>query len=112
MSDADATQARRDVVADVDVILEHVINANMLNMPYDVYSELFDAVDGLRVEIESLQSENRKLRELLGRGAARPIVVADDGTDGATGSCRCGACGQPIDPWDRWCRHCGTEVAR
>lgn len=65
MGDADATQERRDVVADVDEIIEHVINANMLNMPYYVYSELFDAVDGLGAEIENLQSENAKLRELV-----------------------------------------------
>ena len=64
MSDNDATQARQDVAADVDEIIEHVINANMLSMPYDVYSELFDAVDGLGVKIEKLQSENAKLREL------------------------------------------------
>lgn len=64
MSDTDATQARQDVVADVDEILEHVINANMLSMPYDVYLELFDAVDGLGVEIENIQAENAKLREL------------------------------------------------
>ena len=49
-------------VVDVDEILEHQLNANMLSMPYDVYSELFDAVDGLGVEIENLQSENAKLR--------------------------------------------------
>lgn len=55
MSDTDATQTRQDVVADVDEILEHIINANMLSMPYDVYSELFDAVAGLGVEIENLQ---------------------------------------------------------
>lgn len=65
MSDADATQARQDVVADVDEILEHVINGNMLSMPYGVYLELFDAVDGLGVEIEKLQDDNAKLRELL-----------------------------------------------
>lgn len=65
MSDTDATQARRDVVANVDKIIEHVINANMLSMPYGVYSELFDAVDGLGVEIENLQAENAKLRELV-----------------------------------------------
>ena len=65
MSDADATPARQDVVAEVDEIIEHVINANMLSMPYHVYSELFDAVDGLGVEIENLQSENAKLRELV-----------------------------------------------
>lgn len=65
MSDNDATQARQDVAADVDEIIEHVINANMLSMPYDVYSELFDAVDGLGVKIEKLQSENAKLRERL-----------------------------------------------
>ena len=64
MSDADATQARQDVVANVDEIIEHVINANISSMPYEVYSELFDAVDGLGVEIENLQSQNAKLREL------------------------------------------------
>lgn len=63
MSDTDATRARQNVVADVDEILEHVINANMLSMPYDVYSELFDAVDGLGIKIEKLQAENAKLRE-------------------------------------------------
>jgi hypothetical protein len=65
MSDTDATQARQDVAADVDEIIEHVINANMLSMPYDVYSELFDAVDGLGVEIENLQAENAQLRKLV-----------------------------------------------
>ena len=65
MSDTDATQARQDVVADVDEILEHVINGNMLSMPYDVYTELFDAVDGLGVKAEKLQAENAKLRELV-----------------------------------------------
>ena len=65
MNDTDATKARQDVVADVDEIIEHVINANMLSMPYDVYSELFDAVDGLGVEIENLQAENAKLRKLV-----------------------------------------------
>ena len=64
-SDNDATQSRQDVAVDVDEILEHVINANMLSMPYDVYFELFDAVAGLGVEIENLQAENTKLRELL-----------------------------------------------
>lgn len=37
----------------------------MLSMPYDVYVELFDAVNGLGVEIENLQSDNAKLRELV-----------------------------------------------
>lgn len=64
-SDTDATDTQHDVASDVDEILEHVINANMLSMPYDVYSELFDAVDGLGVEIENLQSQNTKLREML-----------------------------------------------
>lgn len=63
MSDTDATRARQNVVADVDEILEHVINANMLSMPYDVYSELFDAVDGLGVKVEKTEAENAKLRE-------------------------------------------------
>lgn len=65
MSDTDATRARQNVVADVDEILEHVINANMLSMPYDVYSELFDAVAGLGVKVEKLQAENANLRELV-----------------------------------------------
>lgn len=51
--------------AQIDEIIEHVINANMLNMPYDVYSDLFDAVDGLGVEMEKLEAENEKLRELV-----------------------------------------------
>ena len=65
MSDTDATRARHDVVADVDEILEHVINGNMLSMPYDVYTELFDAVDGLGVKAEKTEAENAKLRELV-----------------------------------------------
>lgn len=65
MSDTDATQVRQDVVADVDEILEHIINGNMLSMPYDVYVELFDAVDGLGVALEKMQAENAKLRELV-----------------------------------------------
>jgi transcription elongation factor Elf1 len=65
MNDTDATRARHNVVADVDEILEHVINANMLSMPYDVYSELFDAVDGLGVKVEKTEAENAKLRELV-----------------------------------------------
>ena len=65
MSDNDATLVRHSVAEDADEIIEHIINANMLSMPYDVYSELFDAVDGLGVEIEKLQSENAKLRELV-----------------------------------------------
>lgn len=77
MGDADATQERRDVVADVDEIIEHVINANMLNMPYYVYSELFDAVDGLGAEIENLQSENAKLRELV-REIWKSCPVSED----------------------------------
>lgn len=44
-------------VIDVDEILEHQLNANMLSMPYDVYSELFDSV-------AALGDENEKLREL------------------------------------------------
>ena len=77
MSDTDATQARQDVVANVDEIIEHVINANMLNMPYYVYSELFDAVDGLGVEIENLQAENAKLRERCADLYAEMITYSD-----------------------------------
>ena len=64
-SDNDATPVRHSVAEDADEIIEHIINANMMSMPYDVYSELFDAVDGLGVEIKNLQSENAKLRELV-----------------------------------------------
>ena len=39
---------------DVDEILEHQLNANMLSMPYDVYFEL-----------KALERENTKLRELV-----------------------------------------------
>lgn len=78
MSDTDATKVRQDVVADVDEIIEHVINANMLSMPYDVYSELFDAVDGLGVEIENLQAENAKLRLKLKEMAEIIAVFADE----------------------------------
>jgi hypothetical protein len=39
MSDTDATRARQDVVAEVDEIIEHVINGNMLSMPYEVYRD-------------------------------------------------------------------------
>lgn len=81
MSDADATRARHDVAAEVDEILEHVINANMLSMPYDVYSELFDAVDGLGVKIENLQSENAKLREYITRLEQANIVLDSDNCD-------------------------------
>ena len=63
MSDNDATSVRHNVAAEVDEIIEHVINANMSSMPYDVYSEIFDAVDGLGVAIEKMQAENDKLRE-------------------------------------------------
>ena len=76
MSDTDATRARHDVVADVDEILEHVINGNMLSMPYDVYTELFDAVDGLGVKVEKLQAENAKLREMV-RDMFRDFANAD-----------------------------------
>lgn len=63
MSDIDATHVRHDVAAEVDEIIEHVINANMLSMPYDVYSELFDAVDELGVKVEKIEAENDRLRE-------------------------------------------------
>lgn len=78
MSDTDATQARHDVVADVDEILEHIINANMLSMPYDVYFELFDAVAGLGVEIENLQAENVKLREQSERLFDKTLELATE----------------------------------
>lgn len=83
MSDTDATQERQDVVADVDEIIEHVINANMLSMPYDVYSELFDAVDGLGVKIEKFQAENAKLRGLIKKymSAARYLCGHKGGCD-------------------------------
>lgn len=64
-SDNDATLVRHSVAEDADEIIEHVLNANMLNMPYHVYSDLFDAVDGLAVDIEKLQDENANLRKLL-----------------------------------------------
>lgn len=64
MSDVDATHVRHDVAAEVDEIIEHVINANMLSMPYDVYSELFDAVDGLGAKVEKTEAENVELRKL------------------------------------------------
>lgn len=67
LGDTDATCERQDVVADVDEILEHIINANMLSMPYDVYFELFDAVAGLGVKLENLQSENANLRGYIER---------------------------------------------
>ncbi len=76
MSDTDATQARQNVVAEVDEIIEHVINANVLSMPYHVYSELFDAVDGLGVKIEKLQEDNAKLRELCA-DLVRQIKLAE-----------------------------------
>lgn len=65
-SDSDATLVRHSVAEDADEIIEHVLNANMLSMPYHVYSDLFDAIDGLAVDIEKLQAENAKLRELCG----------------------------------------------
>ena len=65
-SDNDATLVRHSVAEDADEIIENVINANMLSMPYDVYVELFDAVAGLGVEIENLQSEVAMLSELRG----------------------------------------------
>lgn len=42
----------------VDEILEHQLNANMLLMPYEVYGQLFDSV-------AELGEENAKLRELV-----------------------------------------------
>ena len=42
---------------DVDEILEHQLNANMISMPYHVYAQLFDSV-------AALGKENAKLREL------------------------------------------------
>lgn len=45
-----------------DEILEHVLNANMLCMPYDVYSELFEAIDVLDQEYST---EVEQLRDLV-----------------------------------------------
>ena len=81
LGDTDATQVRQDVVADVDEILENVINANMPSMPYDLYLELFDAVDGLGVEIENLQSKNVKLRELCASLYEFAMSEYPDGTE-------------------------------
>ena len=61
MSDTDVIQAQRHLVADVDKI----IYENMFSMPYDVCCELSDAFDELGAEIENLQAENAKLRELV-----------------------------------------------
>ena len=45
---------------DVDEILDHQLNANMLLMPYEVYAQLFDSV-------AELGDENAKLREQIER---------------------------------------------
>ena len=45
---------------DVDEILEHQLNANMLLMPYEVYVQLFDSV-------AELGDENAELREQIER---------------------------------------------
>ena len=50
---------------DVDEILEHQLNANMLSMPYDVYSELFDSIDSLGVELDKLRELVRDMCECL-----------------------------------------------
>lgn len=103
MSDTGATQARQDVAAEVDEIIEHVINANMLSMPYDVYSDLFDAIDGLGVKIENFQSENAKLRELAEKAwkVAEMLCQAWDGPchdDGVSIKPPC-----PMDERDELC---------
>lgn len=59
---------------DVDEILEHRLNANMHSMPYDVYSELFDSIDALGTELDRLQSENAKLRDLMHERASRRAI--------------------------------------
>lgn len=100
-SDNDATLVRHSVAEDADEIIEHIINANMMSMPYDVYSELFDAVDGLGVEIENLQSENAKLRKLV-----KEALMANKG----------GTFWEYFDPysfWAGWCKDAhelGIEV--
>lgn len=82
-SDNDATLVRHSVAEDADEIIEHVLNANMLSMPYHVYSDLFDAVDGLAVDIEKLHDENSKLRELCERCAIE-LYANGNVTDAAT----------------------------
>lgn len=61
-------------------------------------------------EVDRLQAENAKLRELVAQRTARRVIVSNADTDHATGHCECGACGGAIDFWDAWCRHCGTKL--
>jgi hypothetical protein len=65
-------------VADVDEILD-IINANMSDMPYNVYSEIYDAVDGLGVEVEKMQAENDRQRELLRIMHSEMVSCEDNG---------------------------------
>lgn len=55
---------------DVDEILEHQLNANMLLMPYEVYAQLFDSV-------AELGDENAKLRELCADLYAEMITYSN-----------------------------------
>ena len=61
-------------------------------------------------EVDRLQAENAKLRELVAQRTAKRVVASNADTDHATGHCECGACGGAIDPWDAWCRHCGARM--
>ena len=65
----------------VDEIIEHQLNANMLAMPYDVYSQLFDSICELGDERDQLKAENAKLRELcrdMHRAICCLVVLGDD----------------------------------
>lgn len=59
-------------------------------------------------EVDRLQAENAKLRELVAQRTARRVVASNEDTDHATGHAACGACGGAIDFWDAYCRHCGA----
>lgn len=73
------------------------------DMPYDVYLELFDAVDGLGVEIENLQAENAKLRELCKDMMA--FVEDDDACEhcGHDAECVEAADGELVLPYEGRC---------